>query len=219
MAVIAFTKRYTDRTTPEGFQFEFFCDRTRTGWQEVLSNDIFTTIYNELGLNTAAQAAKKDFCTYSWVSPLQNNPANVTGKFVEDAKKVLESDAIGAAGKVLNQAVSDKAKELALTNAITEAKQHFRYCTECNRWVCKSGCWNNTTRLCKDCTPAPAAPMALTCQYCGDKSVGGRFCATCGKPLAITIFCGNCGAKIEGDKGFRYCPMCADPLDYIFGSK
>ncbi len=202
LAVIAFTKRYADRSKPEGFQFEFFCDRSRTSWQEFL---------------TSSNYPRQDVCTYSWVSPIQNNPANMTAKFVEDAKKFMESEAIGAAGKVLNQAVNEKAKEVALASIINSAKAHFRYCTECNRWVCKTGCWNNVTRLCKDCTPAATAPVALNCQFCGERSSGGRFCASCGKTLALTIFCGNCGSKIDGDKGFRYCPMCADSLNYIFG--
>lgn len=201
MTVIAFTKRYADRTSPEGFQFEFFCDRGRTTWQEFLSS-----------------GTTKDVCTFSYVTPLQKNPANVTAKFVEDAKKFMESEAIGAAGNILNQAVSEKAKELALTNAITSAKSQFRYCTECNRWVCKSGCWNNVTRLCKDCAATVNAPVPLICKHCGEKCPpGSRFCATCGKAVATTIFCGNCGSKIDGDKGFRFCPMCGDSLGYILG--
>jgi hypothetical protein len=164
-------------------------------------------------------APRADICTYSYVTPLQKNPANVTAKFVEDAKKFMESEAIGAAGKVLNQAVNEKAKEVALTSAINTAKTQFRYCTECNRWVCKGHCWNSVVRLCKDCAPVAVEPTALACQHCGELSTGGRFCATCGKALVSKIFCGNCGSQVDGDKGYRFCPMCGDSFSYLFGSK
>lgn len=207
MAVIAFTKRYADRSKQEGFQFEFYCDRTRVSWQDFLTQDFLSS-----------GVPRADICTYSYVSPLQTNVATTTAKFVEDAKKFMESEALGAAGNLLNQAVHEKAKEVALTNAINGAKAHFRYCTECNRWVCKTNCWNNAVRLCKDCAPAFTGPIALPpCKNCGEPSNGGRFCATCGKPLVTTIFCGNCGGKVDGDKGFKFCPMCGDSLSYILG--
>lgn len=208
MAVIAFTKRYVDRSKPEGFQFEFYCDRGRTSWQETWQDFL------------SSAPVGKDICTYSFLTPLIKNPANVTAKFVEDAKKFMESEAIGAAGNLLNQAVNEKAKEYALTQAITSAKQHFRYCTECNRWVCKTNCWNKVARLCKDCAPAlePGA-VPLVCGHCGEMSAGGKFCANCGQSMISTFFCGNCGSKIEMKKGFRYCPFCGDSLKYLFGDK
>jgi hypothetical protein len=205
MAVIAFTKRYADRSKPEGFQFEFYCDRSRTTWQET---------WQEL---LSSVPTGKEVCTYSYVTPLLNNPANVTAKFVEDAKKFMESEAIGAAGKVLNQAVNEKAKEYALTNAITGAKQHFRYCTECNRWVCKSNCWNKVARLCKDCAPPVTQTLPRVCAKCGDTSTG-KFCPTCGGNMMSAAFCGNCGSKVEIQKGFRFCPFCGDSLAYLLGS-
>ncbi|MDD5307189.1 MAG: SPFH domain-containing protein [Deltaproteobacteria bacterium] len=47
----------------------------------------------------------------------------------------------------------------------------------------------------------------VTCPGCGKVVAPGKFCAECGKPLAVgPKFCANCGAKLA--EGAKFCPEC-----------
>ena len=53
----------------------------------------------------------------------------------------------------MQRAVGGKAHDEALEQAVAEAKQHFRQCSRCGKWVCPEVCWNANAEQCEDCAP------------------------------------------------------------------
>ncbi|GEM_PF-1353265 len=63
----------------------------------------------------------------------------------------------GLIGEMASDAMSDKAKDAALDNAIREVYPLFAQCPRCGRWRCRAHCWNADAGLCIDCAPYAAA--------------------------------------------------------------
>lgn len=207
---VAFTKQWRDRSTTTGFQFEFFCDRGLGRWFPSWLYDYWD-----------------EGCRYSYVTAFQVNAVGMASKVVEAANWFVKWGDNFKPEEALNN-LNKGTWEYAHSNAVQEAKRHFRKCPNCSKWVCVQACWVDQHKLCKSCAPTnsmgsipmPAAPdekRAVLCAFCGEPSDGGKFCATCGKPALEKVFCGNCGGTIEKDKGYKFCPHCGDSLAYLEG--
>ena len=205
MALIAFTRNYTDRSNENGYQFEFHCDKCGNG-------HLSRFVTSKMGL----------------ASSLLKAAGSLFGGRLNQA---------AYAGDHVKDALRGKAWDDAYAQTVEEAKQHFKKCTRCGKWVCPETCWNAKKGLCEDCAPdlqeeaaaaqASAAKeqvwekarnvdqtggldvsqaQAATCPHCNAKVEGGKFCPECGKPLAKDKFCTACGAKMP--ESAKFCPGC-----------
>ncbi|MBI3831923.1 MAG: zinc ribbon domain-containing protein [Planctomycetes bacterium] len=205
MALIAFTKNYTDRSNDTGYQFEFHCDK----------------------------------CGNGHMTRFQTSKMGLAESFLKAAGSFFGGNVsrAAAAGDHLKDAYRGKAWDDAYASSVEEAKQHFKQCSRCGKWVCPEHCWNASRGLCEECAPnlqeeaaaaqAQAAkeqvwdkakqsdqtggmdvskPVTAGCPHCGAKAASGKFCPECGKPLAQEKFCADCGAKMP--ETAKFCPGC-----------
>ena len=111
--------------------------------------------------------------------------------------------------------------------AVTEIKPSFAQCPRCQKWVCRSGCWNNKKGLCKECAPDLGVEMAAAqasksveevwahaAMAEEDKKLSTEVwregiratCPKCEAPLeANSKFCPSCGAQIKEDSKCKKC--------------
>jgi uncharacterized OB-fold protein len=204
---IEFTSNYHDKSTKQGFQWEFFCQRCNNGYRSKFQA-------SPTGLLTDALDAASSF-----FGGIMGNIADM--------------------GNRVHSATWEQAHDSAFLEAVEEVREFFVQCPNCNEWVCRKRCWNESRGLCLDCAPsanvaasqAQAEAMAQQARdevsqrkydvsefTKGDKRRGGcpncgaalapnaKFCAECGTPIKATKFCSNCGAEL--DRNAKFCPEC-----------
>ncbi len=213
--VISFTNNYTDHSTQDGYQFEFFCMRCGNGYESPF------------------QRSAGGFGRMAAIG------GNLLGGTLGDRVEQAGFDA-----QWLRGGNRGKGWDKALQKAAEEVQHFFNQCHRCGQWVCQSVCWNEEKGLCVQCAPKLDQEITAMqseaqigqlqtkiqqvdwtenvnytdeatamCPECKKESGGGKFCKVCGHPLAaappsMARFCGNCGTKL-GDANF--CPECGSP--------
>ena len=198
----AFTRKFDDNSTEEGFQFTFYCDISG-------DKDSYKTKF------IASRGGKKA------------GGARLIGKGISFGGSILGKLSLGTEGenteKVAEKgaALTDEISKrfgqmspawheehgLAFEGAQKEAMENFDQCPVCKRWVCEY-CWNGEKGMCIE-----DGKQLARCPSCGEPTGAGRFCTNCGAALSIkcpscgmespapTRFCSNCGTKLgEGPK-------------------
>lgn len=214
--MIFFTDNYADRSTREGYQFEFYCRRCGNGYESQFQHSI------------SGFGGKL----------LQMGGDLVGGQIGGTAKEV------GWDAWWLRDGVRGSARDKALARAVDEMKPHFVQCHRCSQWVCKEVCWHEERGLCVSCAPkldqeiagmqASAQvqqlnakiqqqdwtrdinyrdPGTALCPSCHAESGSGKFCQHCGAglaaaPTADAAFCPNCGTPLGQA---RFCGECGTP--------
>lgn len=205
--IIPFTDNYDDLSNPDGYQFEFHCERCGNGYRSPFQPDIkekgrgFLRAAGDLfggGLGELSDAAD----SMNW-----------------------------------DEGTNSKAKDKALAEAVEAVRDEFVQCRGCGDWVCKSVCWNAEIGQCVTCSPVVAEELSraqaaaqieqiqekvketdwtkdlnigtrtkVKCPSCNASVDGGKFCPECGEKLAKTGFCSECGATLNEDA--KFCPEC-----------
>lgn len=213
--MIFFTDNYQDRSTDDGYQFEFFCRRCGNGYSSSFQHSV------------AGFGGKL----------LRLGGDMVGGNLGERASQ------LGWDAEWLRNNSRGSTRDKALAKAVDEMQPYFKQCHNCAQWVCEQVCWNKERGLCVTCAPrldqaiagmqAQAQIQQLNqkiqaqdwtkdinyrdqatgmCPACGQESGGGKFCQNCGGALAAAEsakkFCGNCGSTLNGAK---FCGECGTP--------
>jgi hypothetical protein len=214
--MVFFTDNYQDRSTREGFQFEFYCKRCGNGYSSSFHRSLT-----------------------GFGGQLLRMGGDLLGGTV--GQKASE---IGWDSQWLTDGTRGPARDKALAAAVDEMKPYFKQCHRCGQWVCGQVCWNDQRGLCTTCAPkldqeiagmqSAAQVQQLNekiqqqdwtrdvnyrdqgtglCPSCGQESGGGKFCKGCGTalaaaPAATKHFCGNCGSELGGAK---FCGECGTP--------
>lgn len=214
--MIFFTDNYQDRSTREGYQFEFYCRRCGNGYSSSFQHSVsgFGGKLLQMGGDLVG--------------------GQVGGKAAE----------LGWDAQWLRDGMRGSVRDKALAKAVEEMKPYFKQCHRCGQWVCGQICWNDERGLCVGCAPkldqeiagmqASAQINQLNqqiqqqdwtgginirdqgtglCSSCGQETGGGKFCQHCGNalaaaPVATKHFCGNCGSELAGAK---FCGECGTP--------
>lgn len=136
---------------------------------------------------------------------------------------------IASVGGRVHSAAWERAHDAAFLEAANEVREFFIQCPNCNEWVCRNRCWNESRGLCLDCAPSAAVAAAQAQaeaisaqarqevserkydvgQYTrGDDRRAG--CPKCGASLkANAKFCPECGTAIKANK---FCSECGAEL-------
>lgn len=176
-----------------------------------------------------------DKCGNGYVSRFQPNVAGTASGLLNAAEGIF-GNFLGGAGqgaRQLGRAVGSKAHDAALERAVQEAKNHFKQCTRCGRWVCPEVCWNTRAGLCEVCAPDEqeelAAQQALTTaqqiatktrdhDYTRDLDLQTKSgiveCSGCGARVAPTAkFCAECGTPNAVAAGPKHCSDCGAKME------
>jgi len=200
----AFTRNYQNNSTDAGHQFTFLCDVCSDGF---MTNFIESDTYKK----------KKS-------GRLLGQGISLAGSLLGGSARNL-GYAAGRGADIFTDRFNDKSpewqkeQEKAFARAQNEAKEHFKRCPSCNRYVC-AHCWNEDEGLCVSCAPRQEVYVAQARAQAMQRNINeatesatvwqGKIeskttiCASCGKPAGTGKFCNNCGASME----LRECPRC-----------
>jgi hypothetical protein len=209
-----FTDNYQDRSTREGYQFEFFCEKCGNGHASTFK-------YSVTGFGGRLLRMGGDLVGGEW-----------GGRASE----------LGFDSMWMRDGVRGTARDKALAKAVEEMRPKFNQCHRCGQWACVEICWNTDRGLCTGCSPKLDQEIAgmqaqaqvdqlrttiqqtdwtagvehqhevtARCPSCQADSGGGRYCQHCGTGLAAapppaTMFCAQCGTKMAPNA--LYCGGC-----------
>jgi hypothetical protein len=210
--MVFFTDNYQDRSTNDGYQFEFYCKRCGNGYSSSFQHSV--TGFGGRLLRLGGDV--------------------IGGQVGETARSV------GWDAEWMRAGVRGSTRDKALAKAVDEMKPHFSQCHRCGQWVCGQICWNGERGLCVTCAPkldqeiaglqAAAQVQQLNskiqqedwtsginhrdiataiCPSCQGESGGGKFCQSCGGSLAAAgaeQACKTCGTPLLGSA--KFCGEC-----------
>jgi hypothetical protein len=212
--MVPFTNNYTDQSTREGYQFEFYCQRCGNGYASSFSHSV-TGFGGRL---------------------LKMGGDLVGGSIGEKASQ------LGWDAEWMRDGNRGSTRDRQLGKAVEEVQRYFEQCHRCGQWVCEPVCWNKDRGLCTTCAPKLDQEIAgmqasaqinqlnqkiqqvdwtkdinyrdqgtARCPSCSQDTGGGKFCQGCGTalaaaPTAARKFCGNCGTSLAG--GQMFCTEC-----------
>ena len=214
--MVPFTNNYQDRSTREGYQFEFFCMRCGNGYASSFQHSVT-----------------------GFGGRLLRMGGDLVGGQVGDKAARLGWDA-----EWMRDGNRGSTRDKALAKAAAEMDANFEQCHRCGQWVCEAICWNPQRGMCTTCAPkldqeiagmqAAAQVNQLNskiqqvdwtrdvnhrdqgvgrCPSCSQETGGGKFCQHCGTPLAaaptaMKTFCTNCGSQLA--PGVVFCGECGN---------
>ena len=211
---IDFTRNYSDRSTEQGFQYEFFCDQCGNGKR---------TSFKPFALNSVSGVMDT---ASSLLGGLFSSAANVAGRVSSAAYERAHDSAFLEAVKELKPAfiqcprcnawvcrercwnvkkglckgcAPDLGVEMAAAQAsktVSEVWEGAASSEEDKKGMAADQ-WKETVRAtCPDCGKALAA-TAKFCPECGAKIQRAVHCSECGAKLAPGAkFCADCGTKV-----------------------
>jgi hypothetical protein len=212
--MVFFTDNHQDRSTREGYQFEFFCRRCGNGYSSTFKHSVT-----------------------GFGGRLLRMGGDLVGGNVGDTARQLGWDA-----EWTRDGLRGSTRDKALARAVDEMKPHFEQCHRCGQWVCGQICWNGERGMCVTCAPKLGQEIAgmqaaaqvkqlnqkiqqqdwtgdinyrdvgtAMCPSCHAESGGGKFCQACGATLAAAGAgkqCATCGSALDGAK---FCGECGTP--------
>ncbi len=205
----AFTHNYTDHSSQQGFQFEFFCDKCGSGYRSTfvanklgIAADVLGAASSLFGgfLGNAASASTR-------VKDMLRGPAwdSAFAEAIAEAKPHFQQ--CRRCGKWLCPEVCwnaprglcvDCAPDLATEAASAQAQAAVAQAREQIAAAAQTGGL--------DLSVARSA----TCPHCGAAAGAGKFCTECGLSLAAASApCAKCGAKVAA--GAKFCAECGAP--------
>lgn len=184
-----------------------------------------------------------DKCGNGYMSRFQASITGTAGGLLRAAGGIFGGvlGGVGDAAYEVQRAVGGKAHDEALNTAVQEAKQHFKLCKRCGKWVCPEACWNEKRSLCEECAPdldeeLASAQATATKQQLIEKAQATDYtagidmkrtavgeCPQCGARVQAGKFCPECGATLVpkatcpkcgagADQASKFCPECGAPM-------
>ena len=174
---IPFTSNYSDVSTYDGYQFEFYCRRCGNGHRSAFRPSV-TSFGGRL--------------------------AEIGGSLLGgEIGSRLEQVGMFAQFRTGTRGVTNDQR---LREAAEDVADQFHQCRGCRDWVCRQVCWNDPADLCQQCatTRQGSDPGGVGCSSCG--TIGqGKFCGDCGTPLARSATCRSCGTDTHGSRFCPQC--------------
>jgi len=137
---------------------------------------------------------------------------------------------VASVGDRVHSAAWESAHDDAFSDAVEQARPHFRQCPRCSQWVCLKSCWNESRGLCKECAPDLAVEMSamqaeaaidgareVAHAAASEQVTGEAFdkvikavCPQCSAPTSGGKFCAQCGAPLDTAK---FCTECGQEIE------
>jgi hypothetical protein len=210
---IEFTRNYSDLSTNQGFQFEFFCDRCGTGFRTRFNASALGTV---AGVLDAANSVLGGFFgraadigervrSARWEQAHDDAFTEAMNElkpdFVQCARCsswVCRKSCWNAAKGLCKQCAPDLGVEMAAAQAARTTEEIWSHSkmAEDDREMLEEKSWREGARAtCPKCGK-PLARKIKFCNECGARIADASKCAKCGGALAPGAkFCGECGEK------------------------
>ncbi len=211
MAVpIPYTSNYTDHSTEEGYQFEFFCERCHNGYKSGFKA-------NPLGIGSKVARG---------LGSMFGGSLSNIGYGGTLARDMTEST---AKDKALREAM-DECRPLFIQCHRCSAwvcrdicwNTEFNLCVSCApKLEQEMGAMQSGARLSQVGDKINAVDWTgdvnveqkavALCPHCGAEAAhSGKFCPECGQPMIVNITCARCGT--DSPSGTKFCPECGNNL-------
>ncbi|NLE77235.1 MAG: zinc ribbon domain-containing protein [Chloroflexi bacterium] len=216
MEKIRFTRNYSDLSTEQGFQFEFFCDRCGTGFRTRFQPSAIGTVSSVLntasgvlgGLFGRAAELGEQARSATWESAHDNAFVRAAEELKGEFRQCPRCsswvcvDACWNERKGLcKECAPDLGVEMAAAQSertVEEIWAHSKMAQE-DREMLREESWREGTRATCPACHAPLPTKTKFCPECGAKIQASAHCTECGAKLDPGVkFCGECGAKVAG---------------------
>jgi hypothetical protein len=157
-----------------------------------------------------------DKCGCGYMSPFETSVTGMAGGMLRAAGSFF-GGVLGRAASSeyeIRRATQGVGRDQALKKAVQEAKQRFKKCSRCGKWVCPETCWNEAKGLCEECAPdlmeeaASAQAQAAKEQIIAKAKEVDQTHGLDVNPN-IQVRCPQCNAQVQGGK---FCPECGAPM-------
>lgn len=212
---IEFTRNYSDLSTNQGFQFEFFCDRCGTGYRTRFQPSTLGTVSSVLdaagslfgGVLGRAADLGEHARSATWEKAhdeaFLKAAEEIRPEFIQCPRCstwVCRKSCWNANKGLCKECAPDLGVEMAAAQAsrtVEEIWAHSRVAEE-DREMLKEKSWRAGVRAtCPNCN-APLAANVKFCPECGTEIRAEAYCAQCGAKLSPEAkFCTECGAKVK----------------------
>lgn len=201
---IQFTQNYHDLSTSHGFQFEFYCDRCRSGHRTTFRATPSGVVSELLGAASSifggvfgrAQDLTDRARSATWErahdKAFQEAMAELQPHFHQCPRCTYWVDRqcwVDARG-LCKSCAPDVAEEAAHAQVYAEIQRT-------NEAIYDSA----TARQ-----DLVGRTVTVQCRHCGAQTGGAKFCPECGTQTSVDRFCGECGAKMPAT--VKFCPEC-----------
>jgi len=215
MSKIEFTRNYSDLSTNQGFQFEFYCDRCGSGFRTRFQASTLGTVSSALD---AASSLIGGFLGRA--ADLGERARSATWEKAHDqaftkAMEELKPDFVQCARcsswvcrkscwnenkGLCKNCAPDLGVEMAAAQAnrtVQEIWAHSKM-AEADREMLQEKSWREGVRAtCPSCN-VPLAAKVKFCPECGARIEGEAHCTECGAKLGPEVkFCAECGTKVD----------------------
>lgn len=212
--LIEFTRNYSDLSTNQGFQFEFYCNLCGTGYRTPFKPSMLGSVSGAMdtasslfgGIFGKAADVSERARSASWEKEhdqaFQKAMNDLRPAFAQCPKCnnwVCRKKCWNAARGLCKECAPDIGVEMAAAQAekaVQAVQEKAEASDEDLKAISKEGAWKQTlTASCPNCH-APIAKNIKFCPECGAKIQTQAFCSACGaKLLPNAKFCAECGAK------------------------
>lgn len=212
MANTAFTRNYTDHSNQQGYQFEFHCDKCGNGYRSSFAQNKLGTATQLLegaagmfgGLFGQAASAGSTLNNVlrgkAWDDAFANAITEIKPRFKQCTrcgKWVCPEVCWNPSATLCKDCAPDFAEEKAVGQA------------EALKQVVRDQIYQKTVGTDLVGGMDVTKQAAGACPHCGARVEGGKFCASCGKPLAAKTACKGCKAELAA--GAKFCAQCGSP--------
>lgn len=214
MSRIEFTRNYSDLSTDQGFQFEFFCDRCGAGYRTRFQPSALGTVSSVLDAASSlfggvfgnaadlSQRARSATWEKAHDEAFLQAAEEMRPEFVQCPRCsawVCRKSCWNSKKGLCKNCAPDLGVEMAAAQAertVEEIWAHSRMAEE-DRQMLREQSWRAGVRAtCPQCN-SPLAANVKFCPECGAKIQTDMRCAQCGAKLSPGVkFCGECGAKV-----------------------
>jgi DNA-directed RNA polymerase subunit M/transcription elongation factor TFIIS len=208
---IEFTRNYSDQSTDQGYQFEFYCDRCGTGYRTRFQPSTLGTVSNALeaasGLLGGLLGRAADLSERARSATWEKAHDDAFVKAMEELRPdfiqcprcsswVCKKSCWNPRKGLCKECAPDIGVEMAAAQASkTRDKvwESAEVAEEDEQQIGDKKTWKAGVRAaCPQCN----APLASNV----------KFCPECGAKIASAAFCAECGAKLT--PGAKFCPEC-----------
>jgi hypothetical protein len=212
--LLEFVKNYNDRSTDQGFQFEFYCDRCGSGYRTKFQSWTTGTVANVLDgasslfggfLGSAANVGNR-VKSAGWQKARDDAFEKAIGEIKPDfvqcprcQKWVCREKCWNVKRGLCKDCAPDLGVEMSAaqsSRSVEEIWAHAAMSEEDKKLA--QGNWRETiVASCPQCGK-PLETNAQFCPNCGAKLQSEAHCTQCGAKLQPGAkFCADCGAKVE----------------------